>query len=167
MKLKRKDLSPQQFRRANKLTAVSITLVYIIFLVLNFTSTDIAKMSNKFIFAGIYVFWYLLTAIFTQKNVEKRSAMLFMATAFEMSYTLLVMTTSSVSMLLIFPVLITITVYFNEYIFLWGALGSFVIMLIKSTIIRFNETGTDYDFRVINIALMGVIICVFGGLKAI
>jgi len=167
MKLKRKNLSPEQFRRANQLTAASITLVYIIFLVLNFTSKNITVMRNKFIFAGIYLTWYVVSAIIVQKNVEKRIAMLMLAIGFEMSYTLLVMTTASVSMLLIFPVLITITVYFNEYIFLWGALGSFVIMLIKSTIIRFDGTGTAFDFNVINIALLGVIICVFGGLKAI
>lgn len=40
-------------------------------------------------------------------------------------------------------------------------------MLIKSTIIRFDGTGTIYDFRVINTALLGVLICVVGGFTAI
>lgn len=116
MKLQRKNLSKQQYYRANKLTSISITLVYIIFLVLNFTSDKIAVFRNKFIFAGIYVLWYLATAFIVQKNVRNKKAMLALAIGFEMSYTLLVMTTHTVSMLLIFPVLITITVYYNEAI---------------------------------------------------
>lgn len=167
MKLYRKSLTPEQYRRANKLTASSISLVYIIFLILNFTSNDIGKLTNKFIFAGIYLAWYVLTAVIVMRHVTEKKAMLMLAIGFELSYTLLVFTGSSVCMLLIFPVLITIIVYFNEVLFLWGAGASQVIMLIKSTIIRFDGTGTEFDFKVINVAILGTIICVFGGLQAI
>jgi len=167
LKLHRKELTPEQYHRANKLTATSITLVYIIFLILNFTSDNIPSLTSKLIYAGIYVAWYIMTAIIVKLNITKRSAMLTLAIGFELSYILLVLTTKAVSMLLIFPVLITITVYFNEVLYMFGALTSLVVMLTKSTIIRFNGRGTAEDFSVINIALLGVIICIFGGLRAL
>jgi len=167
MKIQRKQLTSDQYRRANKLTAVSFSVVYAILLILNFTSDYVSVFRNKLIFAGIYIIWYLATALITQKNADNKKAMIALAFGFEMSYCLLVMTTYSVSMLLIFPVLLTIVVYYNEAVFLWGAISSLVIMLTKSTIIRFNGTGTDIDFKIINLALMGMIICIVGGFRAI
>jgi len=162
----RKDLTDNQFTRANKLTSASITLVYILFLVLNFTSDNMV-MKWKLICAGIYVVWYFLTAFNIKRFASGRTAMLLLAIGFELSYCLLIFTTKIASIFLIFPVLLTITVYLNEVIFLWGCLGSLVLILIKSTMVRFSGTATASDYSAINVVLMGIVICLFGGFKAI
>ena len=48
MKLQRKDLSEDQFRRANKLTATSITLVYIVFFLMTFMQGTV-RMPQKIV----------------------------------------------------------------------------------------------------------------------
>jgi len=167
MKLKRKALTPEQYKRANIVMANSITLVYVIFIVLNFLSD--LMLSKKFIFMGIYIAWYLMSAIVVSKYVETRKAMIALSIGFLMSYCLLVMTAPTASIMLVFPVLISYAVYLNEVLMVWGALGSFVLIMIKSTIIRFTvETELSAaDFTIINIALLGVLICIVGGLGAI
>lgn len=167
MKVARKKLTPDQYRRANRLTSVSISLVYAILLVLNFTASLDESLKMKLVYAGLYLMWYVITGIVVKNNKSNKWAMIAMAGAFEMSYILLVLTTATPSMLLIFPVLLTITVYHNVSLFLWGTFSSLAIMLIKSTIIRLNHTGTVFDFKVVNVALLGIIICVFCGAKAI
>lgn len=166
MKLQRKELTPDQFRRANKLTAISITFVYVIFLFLNFTSPTI-DMKMKFVGLGIYLVWYALSAIFVTKFIADRKAMLMLAFAFEMSYCLLIFTTPMASIFLIFPVLLTIYVYLNEVILLWGSLGSVALFMLKTVIDVANKAASREDLICVNVAIMGVIICLFGGFKAI
>ncbi len=166
-KLKRKALTAEQYRKANIVMARSITLVYIIFIFLNFGSD--LKISKKFIFMGIYLAWYLMSAIIVAKYVETKKAMIALSIGFLMSYCLLVMTAPTASIMLVFPVLIAYAVYLNERLMVCGSIGAFVLIMIKSTIIRFTVDPelASPDFTIINTALLGVLICVAGGLSAI
>lgn len=166
-KLKRKNLTPQQYRKTNTMMAQSISLVYVIFIFLNFQSD--LMMSKKIIFTGIYIGWYLFSALLVFKFVETKKAMLSLSVGFLMSYCLLVLTAPTASIMLVFPVLIAYSAYMNEVLMVYGAMSAFILILIKSTIIRFTvepETATP-QFIIINTALLGILICLVCGLKAI
>lgn len=165
-KFRRKALTNDQYRRANRLMASSITLVYVIFLVLNFTSTAF-DATAKFIYMGIYLGWYAVSAILVYKNRENGKAIVAMAVAFEMSYMLLALTTKTPSLLLIFPVLITTTIYMNEPLYMWGTLGAAAIVLVKIVIMQARHEATSADFLVLNVVIGGLVICLYGGFRAI
>lgn len=165
-KFRRKALTNDQYRRANRLMASSITLVYVIFLVLNFTSTAF-DATAKLIYMGIYLGWYAVSAILVYKNRENGKAIVAMAVAFEMSYMLLALTTQTPSLLLIFPVLITTTIYMNEPLYMWGTLGAAAIVLVKIVIMQARHEATSADFLVLNVVIGGLVICLYGGFRAI
>jgi len=165
-KLLRKDLTPSQFRRANIVVSMTISVVFLFFIIVTLTSkavTTPVKIGSCVAMALIYI----ATAIFVQKNVTKRNSMLVMAFAFLISYTILVFVNSPAAMLMIFPVLMTLMVYLNEVLILWGNGAVLVLILIKSTVIRFSETGTADDFTIINIVLIGLVISAIGGSRAL
>lgn len=167
LKLKRKALTPEQYRQANILMAKSISLVYIIFIFLNFRAD--LMLSKKFIFMGIYIAWYAMSAIVVQKFVYTKKAMLALSVGFLMSYCLLVLTAPTASIMLVFPVLISLAVYLNEVLMVCGAAGAFILIMIKSTIIRFTVEPAlaQADYIIINTALLGIIICIVCGFSAI
>lgn len=164
--LHRQELTNNQYRRANKLTAGTISLVYAIFILLTVTSS-IFNTKQKILYLAIYVVWFLLSAFLTQKFIEDRKGIVCMATCFEMAYALLAITQPVSTMLLIFPILIVITLYMNEVLFAFGTFGAFILTVIKITIIKNSVGTTPEDLRVINMMFFGLIIAGFGGMRAI
>lgn len=165
-KLERKDLTEEQYRRANKLTAEAMSLVYLTFLVMNAVEKTLPT-ERKIVYTLIYLGWYMFAAIFVKRHIRERKAMLMLAIAFEISYVLLALNTNSISMFLIFPVLLAITVYMNEVMFMFGTVGATVLVVIKIILLKTVQNGTVEDYRVINVMIMGILICLLGGRLAI
>lgn len=164
MKLQRKDLSEDQFRRANKLTATSITLVYIVFFLMTFMQGTV-RMPQKIVNCVAFTITYIVTAVIVKKNIENRKGMLALAIGFEISFAVLTISYHTASLLLIFPVLVTITVYLNEVLYMYGTCGVSILVVVKFLILL--GRGQKEDFQIIIVAIIGIIICLFGGLKSI
>ena len=66
MKFTRKDLPPDQMKRANITTCLTVTMAYVFYILIMLTSDRTTL--EKIIFVSFYVIWYALTAIFVAKN---------------------------------------------------------------------------------------------------
>ena len=80
MKFTRKDLPPDQMKRANITTCLTVTMAYVFYILIMLTSDRTTL--EKIIFVSFYVIWYALTAIFVAKNIYERKAELFIAVGF-------------------------------------------------------------------------------------
>ena len=166
MKLLRKELKPDQTVRANKVVSITITLVYVFFIIL-VASSKTTGQAHKIGILIMYVVLYLFSAGYVWKHPDSRKAMLVMACSFLVTYGALVMTQPVSSMMLVFPVLMALTVYLNEVLVIWGSAGTTACVILKSIYLKASQTGTPEDFAIINLVVIGVIICIFGGCRAV
>ena len=93
--------------------------------------------------------------------------MLALATGFEISFAVLVFSTHTTSLLLIFPVLVTVTVYMNEVLYMFGTIGVTVLVIGKMIALNAMSAAEKTDDQIFVITFVGIVICLFGGLKAI
>ncbi len=173
MKLLEFNLTEDQYKRSNVLTAKAINLVYLVFLLIIWLNKEPGLsgkdylIGNKILYTVILIGWYAVMAISVILNVNKKRGMLIMAVAFEMSFMLIAIVTGTQSLLLIFPVLIVITVYLNQKLLLWGNLGAVAFTLLRALLIKRAGLATMTDLRIINCMFMGIIICTVGGMAAV
>ncbi len=165
-KERNKILTSDQYKRANKMTAISISMVYLIFFIATWVSKDLSVM-YKAIYSMIYVAWYIGAAVAVKKFIEEKKSMIILAISFVMSYTLLTFSTPAYSMLLIFPVLLSFIVYMNQTLVLVGSVASIVLVVAKSIMLSLWDGDSTAEYMFLNVMIMGIIICLVGGLRAV
>lgn len=134
MKLLRKDLTPDQFIRANKIVATTITVAFLFFVIVTLMSGNLTT-SMKIGITAAYLILYMFNAIHTAKHIDSRSGMMGMAYGFLISYAILAFTQDIDAMMMIFPILMVLTVYLNQVLIVFGCSATAIILIIKSFII--------------------------------
>lgn len=173
MKFLEFKLTEDQYKRSNVLTSKAVTLVYLVFLMIIWTNSEpgISGKDNligsKLLYTFILVAWYTIIAVAVTKNVRKKTGMLVMAIAFEMSYMLIAIVTGTQSLVLIFPILIVITVFLNQKLLLWGNMGALLFTLLRAILMKKTGLATPVDLRIINCMFMGIAISTAGGMAAV
>ena len=127
LNLTRKELTPDQMKRANVTTCITVTMAYLFYIIIIVTSERTTL--EKIIFTSFYVVWYALTAIFVAKNIHERKAELFIAIGVCIGFGIISYLQAPRVMMLIFPVLLSLAVYLNEYLIMWGAAATLVFMI--------------------------------------
>lgn len=162
----RKALTPEQYKKSNRTMGATISLVYLFFIIANFTSN--LTMKNKILFTGIYVVWFVVTAIVVAKNVTKKSSMVVMAAAFSMSYMLCGLTQPVAGLMLVFPVLMAMTVFLNEVMLMEGCIVTILITIIRGIMVR-QAAGPNLEFEAnaLNYVFIGAVISLFGSCRSV
>lgn len=167
MKLARKELTPDQMRRANVTTCTTVTMAYIFFILIILISKDLNHI-EKTVFVSFYVIWFAITAAFTKKYIETRKAEIFIAVGFCLGFGILSFVQPPSTMMLIFPVLLSLAVYLNEYLIIWGAGATLVFIVTKIIRIKMlNPADGQEQLNRLNLVIFCLIMCVFGGCKAV
>ena len=149
MKFTRKDLPPDQMKRANITTCLTVTMAYVFYILIMLTSDRTTL--EKIIFVSFYVIWYALTAIFVAKNIYERKAELFIAVGFCIGFGI-----------------ISLSVYLNEFLIMWGAGATLVFIITKMAQILVNNPADKAEqLNTVFLVCICLIMCVFGGCKAI
>lgn len=165
-KLTKKELTPDQVKRANITTSITVTLVYLACIFLTATSgqTPIEKIA----FCTFYVVWYLVTAVFIKKNVDNYKSEVMIASGFGIAFGILCFMNSARVMMVIFPALLSLTVYLSEYLIICGSATTFFFVLTKIVMLYItNPPNKDEEIKIIFIVLISLAICVFGGCRAV
>ncbi len=164
-KLLRKNLSPDQYKRANKVTSVGFTLVYAIFLLINL-ATDPTFNVPKALLASVVVINYSVDLFLVYKNwLDSKRGMLCMCVGFTITYAFTLFTHAAGVITLAFPVIMILTCYMNELLILLGSGAAFVIIVLR--LIQFIVLDDVSSTRTTFMCIFGVIICVYGGCKAV
>ncbi len=164
MKLLRKDLTPDQFLRANKIVAVTISVSFLFFFIVTLTSSGLSGNAKLGITVA-YIILFIINTIHTKKNFDSRSGMMGMAYGFLVSYAILVFTQDIDAMMLIFPILMALTVYLNQVLIVFGCSATTIILIVKSIIIL--SAGQLDQIRVIAYVALCILISFICGCSAV
>lgn len=167
IKLMRKDLTPDQMRRANITTSITVAMAYFFFIVIILVSKE-QNMIEKIVFTSFFVVWFAITTVFTKKYIETRKAEIFIAAGFGIGFGIISFLQPPSTMMLIFPVLLSLAVYLNEYLIIWGAGATLVFIITKIIRIKMlNPADGQEQLNCLNLVIACLLMCVFGGCKAV
>ena len=164
--MKKQKLTPEQYKRANRVLMVVLSVVYVIFALVELNAAYHGNMAmSNYIRIGLYLLSGLAINVFVRIKAEKKSAMLFMAIGFFITYTILVFGNGPGAMAMMFPVLAVFMIYLNAPLIFFGSCGAFLVCLVKAVMLK--SAGDEATFSHANLIMMGIIICIFGSRKAI
>ena len=164
--MKKQKLSPEQYRRANKVLMMVLSVVYVIFIVIEMNAVKDSGMGAiKGLRIALDVISIVAINIFVRLKEDRKSAMLFMSIGVFIGYTLLMFGNGPGAMATVFPIILVFMIYLNARLVFIGAFGSFILCVIR--VAMFKSVGDIESFNQANVIVMGIIICIYGSRKAI
>ena len=157
--IKRKDLTSQQYKRANVTMLTILIISYLVFI-----ATEVINIGKNGLNAEVYIRCALYGValisniiIYKLLSVKKR-CMVFFAGIYLATYAVFVFGNGVVVMIMAFPVLAGFMLYLNSVVVGLGAIGAIIICAIKC----FMEMGDKELFNYGLLILGGVVIFVYG-----
>lgn len=159
--VKRKKLTPEQFKMANGTMGVIMVICYLTYIV--------TEVTNQAAFwpvrCGIFAILGIISIVLSRLKATSKKTMIFYAITFLVSYLLLVMNNGIATMALAFPILIGFILYMNSLLTGIGCFIVFIICAMKCAIVRAG--GNEEMFDLGNLITVGFIISIYGSYKAI
>ena len=162
----RQKLTPEQYSRANRVLMMVLSVVYVIFIVIELNNVKSGGMGvARGLRIALDVIAIVANNVFVRMKSDKKIAMIFMAMGVLLVYVPLVFGNGPGAMAMIFPIILVFMIYLNARLILIGAVASFVVFVIRAAI--FKSTGDIESFNQSNVIVMGIIICIYGSWRAI
>ena len=166
LNLTRKSLTPDQMKRANITASTTVTLTYLICLFITLTSDK--TVIEKIVFTCVYLLFYIVNAIYVKKHIYEKKAELSIAYGFLAVFGIITYIQPARTMMIIFPALLSLSVYMNEYLILWGTGATSFFVITKIIYINTtNPADKAEQVKVIFLVITCLIVYVLGGCKAI
>ena len=166
LNLTRKSLTPDQMKRANITASTTVTLTYLICLFITLTSDK--TVIEKIVFTCVYLLFYIGNAIYVKKHIYEKKAELSIAYGFLAVFGIISFIQPARTMMIIFPALLSLSVYMNEYLIIWGTGATFFFVITKIIYINTtNPADKTEQVKVIFLVITCLIVYVLGGCKAI
>ena len=166
LNLTRKSLTPDQMKRANITASTTVTLTYLICLFITLTSDK--TVIEKIVFTCVYLLYYIGNAIYVKKHIYEKKAELSIAYGFLAVFGIITYIQPARTMMIIFPALLSLSVYMNEYLILWGTGATSFFVITKIIYINTtNPADKAEQVKVIFLVITCLIVYVLGGCKAI
>lgn len=164
--VKRKQLTPEQYRIANNTMAIILLVCYIAYIGTELSNVGKGTATSFWQFrCGIYAFFMIANIIIGKIKGHTKFAMLFYAITFLIAYMFLVMNNGVVSMVLAFPALIGFMLYLNSILVGTGCIVVFIICALKCGIVQSMGETVLFDYG--KLITIGFVICIYGSYKAI
>ena len=164
--LQRKDLNPSQIKRSNKIMGASLTLIFTLFMVIALLS-DTTGFIPKPVQALFYLLMIVATFFYVKKNITERKSMIVLALMFSLGYAFMVFTHDGSTMMLVFPPLMVMTVYLSEILIICGCGMTFLIIACRMGYFLMTGKMTDWEKNSCLMVLFCLVICVYGGCRAV
>ena len=144
--IKRKQLSPEQYRMANKTMAFILSICYITYIVTEISNANSGTGAPFWQFrCGVYAIIAISNIVIGKLKGDTKKAMVFYAITFLVAYLLLVMNNGVITMVLAFPVLIGFMLYLNSVLVGAGCIIVFIICALKCGIVRAGGDEVLFD----------------------
>lgn len=168
MKLIKKELSPEQYVRCNKVMRRVLTIVYVIFFLMEIVGVQSGKVSagtETVLRLALDVVILVVMFIFVKFHMDSKKSMLFMAFTYLLSYIILGLTGEPVSLGLVFPVILAFTIYLNTLLIVAGCASSFIVLLIRLIMLSVQNDLTSVNF--VFVLLLAEALCIYIAIVAI
>ena len=164
--VKKKNLTPLQYKMANKTMAVIMAICYIVYIVVEYTNMQSGEGAPFWqVRCGIYAACAVFNFIILKTKGDTKKAKNIYAVTFLLSYLFMVMNSGVVSMVLAFPILIGFMLYLDSTFVAVECFLVFIICAMKCAIVRAGGNEQMFDFG--SLIAVGFIICIYGSYKAI
>lgn len=166
MKMKKQKLTSEQYRRANKVLMLVLSVVAIIFILVEFYSGNKDNMGfANYVRIAIYLLSAVAINVFVRIKMEKKSAMVFMAANILTTYSILVFGNGPGAMVMVFPIIAVFMIYLNSRLVFLGSVGSFIVCVIRAAMMK--GAGDIDGFNQSNLIVMGILMCIYGSQQAV
>lgn len=167
MKMKKQNLTPEQYQRTNKTLFFVLMVCYVIFLAVEITnwSNGVSNAVSALARSGLYVAVIVMDGIVVKMFGKKKCAAVTMALAFLAAYGVLVFGNGAATVVMAFPVIIGFMIYLNTPLVVIGCVAAFIICALKCAILKAGGDMTGYAFA--NVATMGMLVSIVGSWRAI
>lgn len=166
IKINKKELKPSQIRRSNRITGAASALIFAIFIIIALFAESTSPIP-KLVQGAFFLVLLLVAAIGVQININKKQSMIALAIIFTIGYAFLIFTHVSMSMMLVFPSLMVMTVYLNEKLILAGCGVTYILVIIRMLTLNASGKMTPADLNISILVTLSLIICAYGGCRAV
>ncbi len=164
--IKRQTLSPEQYRRSNKVMSLILTVSYVVYFLTELINTGKTGMTSAvYARSAVYVIAFLGTIIIYNTLSTKKTTMILMALSFLITYGVMVFGNGVVVITLAFPVLIGFMIYLNSVVVGLGCAGVLIIGAIKCVQVASAGDTTLLNYGILIMA--GFLVATYGSNKAI
>lgn len=150
----KKELTPEQMIRANRVMSFTNLTELILFLVIE-VATSKNTVVNGFPLPArlaFYIVVFAAAAIYSRMNIENQKSMVAMALAYTFAYGLLIWTHSPMCMVFALPTMMVMMVYLNGRLILLACAITFFHCLGRG--LNFKALGQTFEFQEANIMIM-------------
>ena len=164
--MKRQNLTPEQYSRANRTMSIILTICYIIYIIVELMKfSKIGSITTSSIVrCGVYALIMVATWIVVKILRTKKAAMLFMALSFLAAFTTLVFGNSAGVLLMATPAVIGFMIYLNARVVILGCICTVILAMVRSVLYKMGGDIPSYEFA--NVSAMGLIVTTFGAWRA-
>ena len=163
--MNRKQLTPEQYFRTNKVMFLILTMCYILYAVIEVKNAISGANNASFIRCIFYVALILAMSVMLNRRGRTKHSMIFMSVGFIISYAVLVFGNGVGTMVLAFPALIGFMIYLNSIVVVTGCVLAFIIGVIKCLLL--NAAGDSEMFLMGGTIVLAQAICIYAAYRAI
>lgn len=162
--IQRQQLTPSQYRRANKVMMVILILLYLVFMLTEFMYNGRGGASTGLLIrCGFYLVNIIAVVIMFIKKSQEKVCMLFFAITFLFSYGTMISYNGPIAMVFVFPALIGFMVYLNSVVVLLGIMSTMLLGISKAYYVSGDVTLFGYS----TLILVAFFLCIYGSVRSI
>ena len=155
-----KQLTEQQYLRANKRMAFILTVCYLVYIGVEYINYTSDYNPMRFVRIGIFIALIIESNIVNKLFGSKKTAMLCYAFSFVLGYGLLVFGNSATCLTLVFPAIIGFFLYLNVKLIMLGNVIALILILIK-TAMEFSA-GNTASLNQYFLTILSFLVCIYG-----
>lgn len=162
--IRRKDLTVEQYKRANKVMGLILVLSYITYFVVELM--NISKHgfgTGVMIRSGLYVVMAIAIPILHKLFGTNKKCMICFSISFLIAYAALLFGNGVVVMAMVFPVLIGFMIYLNSMIVILGIVVTFAMGILKTVLVSGDSELFGYSILI----LAAFFVCIYGSIRSI
>lgn len=166
MKMKKKNLTPEQLHRTNRVMAMILALCYAVYIIVEMNNMASEGVQSGGVFrCCLDVFLMIADLVMLKFKSRTRVMTYFLAFTFLGAWSLFVFGNGASALGLVFPALIGFMIYLSAPLVMIGCVCAFTVALFKC--MTFQFAGDLAAFQQACVTLMGLLISIYGAYRAI
>lgn len=164
--MQRQVLSEQQYKRANKVILIILTLCYICFVGIETSNaTKFGLNAMVFVRYAIYALAFVSMSLIVKTLGTKKVGTVAIAAIYLIAYAILVFGNGAGTLIMAFPAIIGFMVFLNEVLIFAGTVATFIISIIKCVLAY--RMGHVEELGFASVAILGSFVAIWCSKKAI
>ena len=164
--MQRQVLTQQQYKRANKVILIILTLCYICFVGIETSNASKFGMNAMvFVRCGLYALAFVAMSIIVKTLGTRKIGTIAIAVIYVIAYAILVFGNGAGTLIMAFPAMIGFMVFLNEALIFSGTVATFIISIIKC-VLEYRAGQTE-ALGFASVAILGSFVAIWCSKKAI